>query len=136
MQVLAETVIVAVLATEIGYAGADVAARVFDTTTSADNPLPYCVDFTLDLRDLAFCADLALVAALLAGLVPALRAGRVDVQEGLRDGGASSSGMGRGGRWLVSAEVALCVVLLVWPGGCARRCTRSTASPASTSTAC
>ena len=116
VQVLAETVVVAVLATVLGYAGADVAARVFDTTTSADNPLPYWVDFTLDLRDLAFCAGIALVAALLAGLVPALRAGRVDVQESLRDGGASSSGIGRGGRWLVSAEVALCVVLLVCAG--------------------
>lgn len=115
-QVLAETVLVAAMATVVGYAGAEVAARLFDTSMSDGTPLPYWVDFSLDARDVAFCAGIALVSALLAGLVPALRAGRVDVQESLRDGAAASAGIGRGGRWLVSAEVALCVILLVCAG--------------------
>ncbi len=117
VQVLAETIVVAMLATVLGYAGADVAARVFDASMSADSQLPYWVDFSLDMRDLAFCAGIALASALLAGLVPALRAGRVDVQASLRDGSAGSLGGGkRRGRFLVGAEVALCVVLLVCAG--------------------
>lgn len=115
-QVLSETVLVAAAATVVGYAGAEVAARLFDTSMSEGNQLPYWIDFSLDLRDVAFCAGIALVSALLAGLVPALRAGRTDAQESLRDGAAASAGIGRGGRWLVSAEVALCVILLVCAG--------------------
>ncbi len=117
LQVLVETGVVALAATVLGWFGADLAARLFDTSMSTGTALPYWVDFSVDLRDLAFYAGIAFAATLLAGLVPALRAGRVDVQEGLRDGSAGGVvNGGRGGRALVVAEVALCVILLVCAG--------------------
>lgn len=120
VQVLAETFAIAMAATLLGYLGADFAGWFMRDAMNASpggSQLPYWVDYRVDPRDLIFCAGIALVATVLAGLAPALRAGRVDVQTCLRQGGAGSIGArGRLGRWLVTAEVALCVVLLVCAG--------------------
>ncbi len=117
IQVLTETFVLAAVAALLGYAGADLVARANDSAMSADANLPYWVDFSVDGRDLVFSAAIALLAAVLAGLVPALRAGRIDVQASLRGGSNGSIGAGgRLGRFLVSGEVALCVVLLVCAG--------------------
>ena len=63
----------------------------------------------------AFAA--ALGTTLFAGLLPAWRAGRVDPQEVLRDGGKGSGGFfPRIARGLVVGEIALTVVLLVGAG--------------------
>lgn len=59
----------------------------------------------------------ALAATLLAGLLPAWRAARVDLQETLRDGGKGSGGFfPRVARGLVVGEIALTVMLLVGAG--------------------
>ncbi len=115
-QVLAETFTIAALATALGWLGADVSARLIQHVM-AQTPaqLPYWVDPSTDHRDVLFAATIALVAALAAGLVPALRAGRVDVQSVLRQGGGIGE-RGRLGRVLVAGEVALCMVLLVGAG--------------------
>lgn len=116
-QVLAEAFVVAALATALGYFAATLWVRHSDGSTADAGNLPYWVDFGTDARDLAFCALVAFGSALLAGLIPALRSSRLDVQASLRAGGAASLGDGRGpGRFLVSAEVALSVVLLVGAG--------------------
>jgi putative ABC transport system permease protein len=65
---------------------------------------------------LAFTALTSLAAALLFGLLPALRASRADLGESLKDG---SPGAGRRHRLrgaLIGAEVALALVLLVGAG--------------------
>lgn len=85
----------------------------------APDDLPGWVSFGVDLRFLAFTIVLTGVAALLFGLVPALRVARTDVQATLRvDSGRSS--LDRGRRWLLDgltvAEVGLAVVLLVGAG--------------------
>lgn len=116
-QVLLETFIIAAVAGVLGYAGAEVAVRVFDSESMNEGNLPYWIDYAVDARDVLFSAGIAFLAALLAGLAPALRAGRVDVQASLRADAAGSIGAGgRGGRLLVGAEVALCVILLVCAG--------------------
>jgi len=66
-------------------------------------------------------ATVALAAAVLstaaAGLIPAWRASRADLQDALRDGGkGSAAGFVRVARVMVMAEVALTVVLLVGAG--------------------
>lgn len=62
-------------------------------------------------------ASAALLSTAIAGLVPAWRASRVDLQDALRDGGkGSGAGFVRVAKGLVVAEIALTVVLLVGAG--------------------
>ena len=116
VQVLVETLVIATAATALGWVGATLGARVMEGVM-AGTPMesPYWVDFNTDIRDILFAAGIALVAALAAGLVPALRAGRVDVQSVLRQGGGIGE-RGRLARFLVAGEVALCMILLVGAG--------------------
>ena len=76
----------------------------------------------LDARVLGFTALLSLATAVLFGLVPALRATRVELAEALRAQGRGVSNAERGtgkfglGKMLVVAQVALSVLLLVGTG--------------------
>jgi putative ABC transport system permease protein len=76
--------------------------------------LPAALGPQMDWQVLAFCLGTTLVSALLSGLVPALRSAHVDVQNGLKESakGSASTGANRLRRLLVSAEIALSVVLL------------------------
>ncbi|MEP7066242.1 MAG: ABC transporter permease [Gemmatimonadota bacterium] len=80
------------------------------------------VDSKLDGRVLAFTAVLSLATAVLFGLVPALRATRVELAAALRAQGRGVSNAERGtgrfglGKMLVVAQVALSVLLLVGTG--------------------
>jgi putative ABC transport system permease protein len=131
VQVLTETVVIAVVASVLGYFAADFAGSVMVRSLDAEvGGIPYWVDYSIDLRDIIFSVGIALASALLAGLVPALRAGRVDVVEGLRQGGSGSIGdRGRLGRSLVAGEVALCVVLLVCAGVAIRSAQQAQQAP-------
>lgn len=75
--------------------------------------VPRVSTVAIDLRVLAAAACLALVTGLIAGVVPALHASRVDLATALKSGAA---GTARGGRRLrqlfVIVEVALAVVLV------------------------
>ena len=116
VQVLAETFVIALAATALGWIGADISGRLMDGVMSRmPMQTPYWLDRSTDLRDVLFAGGIALFAALLAGLAPALRAGRVDVQSVLRQGGGIGE-RGRLARFLVAGEVALCVILLVGSG--------------------
>lgn len=112
VQVLAETLVVASIATVVGWYGADLAARLMrDTMATTPVSDPYWIDYSSDLRDVMFAAGIAVVAAVAAGLGPALRAGRIDAQAGLKQG----QGIGTRtptSRFLVIGEVALCLALL------------------------
>jgi predicted permease len=116
-QVLAETLLVAIAATVLGYLATTWWVRSGEGTDSMAGNLPYWVDFHGDIRDALFAAVIAFGAALLAGLAPALRSSRLDVQASLSAGGNAGLGNTRGpGRFLVSAEVALGVILLIGAG--------------------
>lgn len=80
----------------------------------------------IDGRVLAFAAIASIVAGTLAGVLPALRGARVDIEGTLRDGsGASGAAGGRHLRaGLLVAEAALAVVLVVGAGLLARSFTR------------
>jgi predicted permease len=73
---------------------------------------------TLDWRVLGFSAAVAVVSALLFGVVPALRGSRVAPQDALRDGGRGTAG--RRSHWfqhsLIVVETALAIVLLTCGG--------------------
>lgn len=78
--------------------------------------LPRIAEVSLDVRVFAFAAVVALAAALLAGLAPALRLARNDLAGGLREDGPGAT-QGRAGArlqgLLVAGEVALALALLV-----------------------
>jgi predicted permease len=72
-------------------------------------------EITLEPRVLGFTLVVALVVTVLFGLVPALEASKVGLNDGLRQGGARS-GLAAGGRLqnaLVVGEVGLAIALLV-----------------------
>lgn len=77
------------------------------------------LDAGLDWRVLLFTEVLALAVTLVAGLVPALQAARMNVGEALKEGGRSGAGGARSHRLrsaLAVAEVALAEVVLVGAG--------------------
>lgn len=80
--------------------------------------MPRVGEVGLDARVLAFTLGAAVLAALLFGLLPALRTTDMDAAEALRSGGRPGSGPHRRGPWglLVGSEVALAVLLLVGSG--------------------
>jgi putative ABC transport system permease protein len=72
---------------------------------------------SVDARVLAFALAISIGSSLLFGLMPALRASRVDLNDVLKEGARGSSGGRRRGRsLLLVAEVALSMVLLVGAG--------------------
>jgi len=73
-------------------------------------------DLTLDLQVLGFTLAVALGAALLSGLLPALRAAGVDPLAGLKDRAALGAARLRAGRMLVAAQIALSLLLLTGAG--------------------
>jgi predicted permease len=71
----------------------------------------------VNLRVLAASAVLAVVTGLVFGLAPALRLSRAEVGAAARSGREDGSGLSRrGGQYLIGAEVALAVVLVVGAG--------------------
>jgi len=81
--------------------------------------IPSLVRPPIDVRVLLFTAALALGVAVLAGLVPALQAGRENVNEMLKDRSRSGTSSARTRRLrglLVVSEVALAVITLVGAG--------------------
>lgn len=103
----------AVLGTGIAWVG----IRAFANAVLDTDP-PFWLRFELDLPILLFVAGISAAAALLAGVIPALKASGGDVAGILRDESRGSSGLriGRMSRALVAAEVALSMGLLVSAG--------------------
>jgi putative ABC transport system permease protein len=115
-QVLAESLLLALAGGALGLGITLAALAVLRQLHPAN--LPRLADVELDPTVLAFTVVTCAVTALLFGLVPALRAAGVDPQEHLRAGGRGGSvGDRRRARsFLIVAEVALSVVLLVGAG--------------------
>ncbi len=118
-ELLIESLILSTAATLVALVLAEVGGRwVMNAFVAAEDAPVYYVRFGVDARMVVFAAIAALTTTLLAGLVPAMRAARTDVQDALRDGdkGSSGSGFARIAKGLVVAEIALTVVLLVGAG--------------------
>jgi putative ABC transport system permease protein len=101
-----------------GIAGLIVAGLVTRLLTSIPlaTDLEIVLDVSVDLRVLGFVALVAIAAALLAGLAPALHAARSNLAEALKEGGRAVASGGRRLRLrdlLVIGQVAVSLVLLV-----------------------
>ncbi|MBI3401173.1 MAG: ABC transporter permease [Acidobacteria bacterium] len=117
-QLLSESFVMAALGALAGTALAWTLTR-FVTTMSLPIPLPVTIALHLDARVLIFTAGMTMIAALVAGLVPALKSTRPDLMGELKGDVAGAQGSGR--HWslrdgLVAAQIAITLVLLVTAG--------------------
>jgi putative ABC transport system permease protein len=116
-QLMAESMLLAVIG---GVAGAGVAWLAVRTVRSlpALQEVPRIADVSVNGTVLAFTAGVAVVTGLLFGLAPALRAYRLGLQAGMREGGRGSASRSstRLNGALVAAQFALCLVLLIGAG--------------------
>lgn len=80
-----------------------------------DMNVPGWFEFHLDARVASVAIACTVLAGLTAGLLPAWQVARLDVNTALKDDAraAASLGIGRIGRWLVTAQVAFSSALLV-----------------------
>ena len=111
---MAEIVPVAAGAAVVGLAIAFAATRVFAVNT-AHIIEAFWVDFRIDFTVAGCAALLAVLATLVAGVWPALRASRAGVIDVLKDRAATfTTGPGRTGRALIGLQVALACALLAF----------------------
>jgi predicted permease len=76
--------------------------------------IPRAEEITIDIRVLLFAAGTSVLTGILAGALPALRAGRTDLNEALKEGGRNDGAVGvRTRHALIVCEVALSLVLLM-----------------------
>ena len=77
------------------------------------------LDLSLDWRTLSFTAAVAILTAILFGVLPAFRSTRVSLTSAMKGslaGDAERHARFRPGRWIVASQVALSLVLLVGAG--------------------
>ncbi len=113
-QLLVESVMLALLAGAVGFGIASWAGDIL-RQFQFNEAIPFRELATPAWRVCLFTAMISLLAGLAAGLVPALRSSRVDLNEGLKQGGTRHTGAGRHRLrdLLVVGQVALsCVVLI------------------------
>jgi putative ABC transport system permease protein len=116
-QLLTESLLLSVLGAALGlvFAAWGSALLVAQLSTFQENVF---LDISLDWRVMAFTAGIAIATALLFGMVPAFRAGRVEPNDALKDQSRTVSGERHRmlGQPLVVVQVALSLVLVVAAG--------------------
>jgi predicted permease len=121
-QLLTESLLLALLGAAGGLTIAWWGSRLL-LALAGDGGSTIPLDLRLDLPVLAFTAAISVLAVVLSGLVPALRASRVDLAASMRAHARAvgSSGTGgrsslSGGKMLVASQVALSLLLLTGAG--------------------
>jgi predicted permease len=104
-----------------GAGGALGLLLAYGTLTSAATLLasqvPRAEEISIDARVLLFAVGVSMLTGMLAGTLPAVRAGRSDLNDALKEGGRSDGAIGVGTRrLLIVCEVALSLVLLMGAG--------------------
>ena len=118
-QLLIESLLVSGIGTTIGLALAPIVSHLLSTMLLSQDPLGV-LDTSLDLRVFAFAGVLALIAGLLTGLIPALRATSGALNEQIKNGThvrpAGKSLRGLIPTILMGSEIALALVLVIGAG--------------------
>jgi putative ABC transport system permease protein len=104
-----------------GTGGALALLLAYGTLRSASTLLvgqvPRAEEISIDGRVLLFAVGMSMITGMLAGTLPAVRAGRSDLNDALKEGGRSDGAIGVGTRrLLIVCEVALSLVLLMGAG--------------------
>ena len=113
-QMLTESAVLALAAGAAGVLIARWGVTVLLALAPAD--LPRLDEVTIDINALSFALGISLAASVIFGLAPAWHVSRVDLADGLRQGGKGSA-LGMRGGWVrkafVVTEVALAVALVM-----------------------
>ncbi|MPY86307.1 MAG: FtsX-like permease family protein [Luteitalea sp.] len=115
-QLLVETGLLFLIGGAVGALIARLSVHTLVAVAIAGGYVPERMAVAVDGRVLGFSLLISLVTAAVFGLVPALQASRVDLNEGLRDSNHALSGgdrPNRARRLLIVSEVALSLVLLI-----------------------
>jgi predicted permease len=118
-QVLAECLLISLIAGVFAVVLAEYGSRyTFEALRSNPNMTPpFWVTEGMDWRVAIFSISVAIGAAILAGLLPALRASKTNLNEALHQGGwGMAQPLGRTNRILVIAQIAFSCVLLIVAG--------------------
>ena len=115
-QLLIESAVIGLAGAVAGLALAYVMAEILKNVLPED--IPRLRQTRVDAVVLGFTLAVSLVASLLFGVAPALRASRTELQQALRDESRSSGGFRRRrlSSGIVATEIALALVLLVAAG--------------------
>ncbi len=114
-QVIVEALLLAVIGGALGLLLANVSLSAASTLLA--DQVPRADEISIDARVLLFALGVSILTGVLAGALPAIRAGRSDLNEALKEGGRGESGIGlRTRRTLIVCEVALSLVLLMSAG--------------------
>ena len=124
---LVESLLLSVGGTAVGLLLARWATALFLGTIDIGSDIPINLDFHYDWRVFAYAAGISAATGMLMGLIPALRASRVDVKALLHDGGYGIAGGGRQRlrNAMVIAQVGGSLVLLIVAGLCVRSLQRA-----------
>ncbi len=120
-QLLTESVLLSTMGAAVGLFLADWGDQLLLRMVS-DTSTPVPLDVHLDWMVMAFTIGVTLFTGILFGLIPAMRATRIDLNNVLRGASRSISGGERGsgrlpvGRVLVGTQVAISLLLLVAAG--------------------
>jgi putative ABC transport system permease protein len=117
-QLLSETLVLALVGWFAGVGAAYGALKGLLALLPPDTGLPLMASIHLDARVLLFSFFIALLTAILFGLVPAFRISRADLQEALKQGSQRTGvGVNRAFRFaFVITEIALSLLLLAGAG--------------------
>jgi predicted permease len=110
-QLLTESLLLALIADAVAVLAAYWGSRALVAMASEGDPISIATG--VNVRVLGFTLGLSITAVLLFGLVPALRASRVDLATTLRSTARSLRHRARFGSLLIAAQVALSLLLLV-----------------------
>ena len=114
-QLLTEAFVLAALGGALGLLLADVGLTA-GAALLADQ-IPRADEISIDRRVLVFVICASIATGLLAGTLPAIRAGSTDLNDSLKEGGRGEDAVGiRTRRLLIVCEVALSLVLLMGAG--------------------
>jgi predicted permease len=115
-QLIVEAIVLAVAGGIVGVALARVGLAAGATLLAGQ--VPRADEISVDGRVVLFAFGVSMLTGILAGVLPAIRAGRTDLNEALKEGGRSDAGgVGlRTRRLLIVCEVALSLVLLTGAG--------------------
>ncbi len=126
-QILAESLILAALAALAGLGLAALGVHLLRTEIPPRVDLASWTRFDLNPRVLGVIAVVSLLSGLVAGLLPAWRVARVNLNEALKDDTRGCTGLHLGGlsRWLAAGQVAFACALTIAAGLLALSAVRS-----------